>query len=535
MLKELRLTNIVLVESAAVPFTEGFNVLSGESGAGKSAILNALNLIAGERSDASLVRHGTDKGVVEAVFDIHSNPLLEHLLYETGIDHEAGCELFIRREITAAGKSRAFVNNQLAQLTLLRQIGAHLIEVVGQHANQKLLSLEYHRQVVDLFGDLKGDVMAFAEAWTEETQIREALDHLVHTEAQRLRDSEICRMEIEELEDAALKNGEEEDIFAEYALLSSADDLVQKTGDILRVLSGEKIAVLAHLTRQKATFDQLVKIAPTLTETAISYENARLELEEVAHTLRLYESRIENNPEKAERINTRLQLISRLKKKYGSTVEEVLLYLEAAKKRLISLENAEADIELLQEKLEVASVKTNTLGNKLSSLRRASAKKLEKAVVAHLRSLNMPKVEFHVEFTPQKRGRTGDDKMEFYLTPNFGEHCLPLKECASGGELSRMLLTIQTLLAGKEKIPTLVFDEVDANIGGETAAVIGEKLREIATQHQVLCITHFAQVAKQAEHHLKIHKKEIDGRTVTFVDILDHSGQQQELLRMKAE
>lgn len=298
MLKELRLSNIILVESAAIPFSQCFNVLSGESGSGKSAIMNALNLIAGDRSDASSVRHGEDKGIVEAVFDIANLPQLMHVLDEAGIDHENGAELFIRREITSAGKSRAFINNQLAQLAVLRQVTSYLFEVVGQHANQKLLSLDYHRQTLDLFGDLEKELAAFSASWQEETKTRDALEQLVRSESQRMRDIEIARVEIEELEEANIKEGEEEEVFAEYTQLSNSDELAQKVGEILNVLSGEKIAALAHISRQKAAFEHLVKLVPSLADVAASYENARLELHECAHTLRNFEGSIEHNPER---------------------------------------------------------------------------------------------------------------------------------------------------------------------------------------------------------------------------------------------
>lgn len=532
MLKELRLTNIVLVESTIIPFSQCFNVLSGESGSGKSAIMNALNLIAGERCDSSCVRHGEEKGIVEAVFDVCGHPQVLSMLDSAGIDHEKGAELYIRREITTAGKSRAFINNQLAQLALLRQVSSCLFEVVGQHANQKLLSLDYHRQVLDLFGELEADGEAFYINWKEETETRETIEQLVRSEAQRLRDIEIARVEIEELEQASLKEGEEEEVFAEYTQLSNADELAQKVGDILNVLSGEKIGALSHINRQKSSFEHLVRLAPKLAEVAASYENARLELHEVAHTLRTFESSIEHNPERAASLDVRLELINRIKRKYGPTIEDVNTYYKQTLEKLQKLENAHDDIELLQEKLLVLEEKTQQLSLKLTEKRKAAAKKLQSAVVSHLRSLNMPKVEFFVEITQQKRNRHGDDKIEFYLTPNVGEHRVPLRDCASGGELSRIMLAIQAMLAGKEKIPTLVFDEIDANIGGETASVVGEKLKEIAVSHQVLCITHFPQVAKLAEHHLRIIKREINGRTLTLVDALDHDSHQKELVRM---
>lgn len=532
MLKELHLTNIVLVESTCIPFSRGFNVLSGESGSGKSAIMNALNLISGERCDTSCVRHGEEKGIVEAVFDISTIPQLDIILEEAGIDHEKDCELIIRREITASGKSRAFINNQLAQLTLLKKVTSYLFDIVGQHANQKLLSLDYHRQTLDLFGDLEEDLNAFSKSWKEEGETREELEQLILSEAQRIRDMEICRVELEELQDANIKDGEEEEVFNEYTHLSNAEELAQKVGDILNVLSGEKIAVIAQISRQKSNFENLVKLAPALSDIAASYENARLELQEVAHSLRHFESSIEHNPERVALLNSRLELINKLKRKYGPAYEDIKNYQKEAQAKLEKLENADADIEHLQCKLSTLTTKTQALSSILSSKRKTIAIKFEAAVIHHLRGLNMPKVEFFVEITPQKRSRYGDNKIEFYLTPNVGEHRVPLRECASGGELSRIMLAIQALLAGKEKVPTLVFDEIDANIGGETAAVVGDKLKEIAVKHQVLCITHFPQVAKLAEHHLRIMKKEIKGRTITLVDLLDQSLHLQELARM---
>jgi DNA repair protein RecN (Recombination protein N) len=532
MLKELRLTNIILVESTTIPFSHCFNVLSGESGSGKSAIMNALNLIAGERCDASSVRHGEAKGVVEAVFDLSKLPEILSVLEEAGIDHEEGAELFIRREITAAGKSRAFINNQLAQLALLKQVTSFLFEIVGQHANQKLLSLDYHRQVLDLFGNHESDVKAFFLSWQEESKTRERLEELVRSEFQRRREIEIARAELEELDVADLKEGEEEEVFSEYTQLSNADELAQKVGEIINVLSGEKIAALTHISRQKSAFEQLVKLAPNLADAAASYENARLELHEVAHTLRIFEGSIEHNPERAALLDSRLELINRIKRKYGPLLEDVQTYYTRTKEKLQTLENADADIESLQTKLNVFVEKTEALSAKLSGKRKEAAAKLRVSVLQHLRSLNMSKVEFFVEITPQKRSRHGDDKIEFFLTPNVGEHRVPLRECASGGELSRIMLAIQALLAGKDKTPTLVFDEIDANIGGETAVAVGEKLKEIAAQHQVLCITHFPQVAKLAEHHLRIVKKEIEGRTVTLVDLLNHTSHLEELTRM---
>lgn len=532
MIKELRLTNIVLVEHACVEFTNGFNVISGESGAGKSAIMNALNLIAGERSDTSYIRRGAEKGVVEACFEIDKIDTLLPILNDAGIDHEPGSDLLIRRELAATGKSRAFINNQQAQLSLLKQVADILFDVVGQHANQKLLSLDYHRRSLDLYGDLSDDIKSFSACWEEENKARQQLEALINSEAQRMRDIERCRAEIEELEEAAIKDGEEEEVFAEYTQLSHADELIEKSSDLNRVLTGEKHPILAQLARSKATFEQLVQLAPTLKDALTSYNNALVELEEASHTLRTYEARIETNPARAAQLSDRLETITKIKRKYGNTVEEIHGYLNMTRTKLGQLETADDQIEILQHKLNDLTIESNRLAAIVSDKRKQASKNFAKTLVKELRALNMPKVEIDVEITSQKRTKNGDDKIELYITPNVGEHRVSLRECASGGELSRMMLALQAVLAGKEQIPTIIFDEIDANIGGETATIVGEKLREIGQNHQVLCITHFPQVAKLAEHHIRIFKQEIDGRTVTQVESLDESSHKQELARM---
>ncbi|MBA3958543.1 MAG: DNA repair protein RecN [Parachlamydiaceae bacterium] len=532
MLKSLRIQNLVLVETAELPFSSGLNILSGETGSGKSAIMNALGLITGERTDSGMIRHGEDKGSVEAVFDIDSIPRIQAFLDESGIEHEQDCELIIRREILSSGRSRAFINHQNVQLSILKQLSEWLFDIVGQHANQKLLDSDHYRDTIDLFGDVTSEVAQFSKSWTEENQKRHTLEELVRNESQRVRDLERFQNELTELEEAQLKTGEEESLFAEYTLLSSAEELMSKTNDIYQGLSGEKFAALPLLNRLKNTFDQLVRIAPNLADSAKAFESALIELQEVSHTLSHYHSRIEMNPARAEEVNERLTLIDRLKRKYGSTIEDVLSYYQTTKEKVNALENADTEIEKLQADIQILSERNQVLAQALTKKRKQAAAQFEKAIVKELRALNMPKVEFHCELTTQKRSRNGDDHIEFLLQPNVGEQRVAVRNCASGGELSRLMLALQVILAGKKQIPTLVFDEVDANIGGETATIVGEKLKEIGKQHQVLCITHFAQVAKQADLHFQISKNEQEGRTFTSVKVLDAKTRKKELVRM---
>lgn len=535
MLKSLRIQNLILIESAEIPFESGLNVLSGETGSGKSAILNALSLIKGDRADSSMIRHGQDKGSVEAALDISPIHNLSKLLEEGGISHELGEELIVRREISAAGKSRVFINNQMVQLSFLKQVGHFLFEMVGQHANQKLLNLEQHREILDLFGNLQEDVAAFSASWTKENQLRQQLETLVQSEAQRLRELETLQREVEEITSAKLKEEEEQELFSEYTLLNHSESLLNKSEEIHRTLSGDKLSVLPLLSRHQHTFEELMRVDPSLKETAEIYNSVCIELQEVAYTLRNYSSRIEHNPARSEEISERLQEIDRLKRRYGSSISDIQAYKSQIEKRLKELHGADEQIETLKQQLEKIERESHALANGLSQKRKQAAIALEKAIVTELRSLNMPKVEFACAITPQKRSHSGDDLIEFFLAPNVGEKQVSVRECASGGELSRVMLALQTLLAGKAAIPLLIFDEIDANIGGETACVIGEKLKKIGAKHQVLCITHFPQVAKHAQHHLQISKQEQHGRTFTTVRVLNQTARQEELSRMEGK
>ncbi len=532
MLKYLRIQNVILIEQVDILFSTGLNILTGETGSGKSAILHGFSLAIGERTDISLIRKGCDKAIVEAIFDIDQQPsLLTHLI-EAGIDHELGQELIVRREISLSGKSRIFINHQVAQLSLLRQVGSYLVQVVGQHANQSLFSLDHHRKILDLYGDLEEEVQVYHTSFNRENRLKQELNTLIHQEAQRLREIAICQRELEELEEASLREGEDDELFAEYTTLTHANELSEKVKEVQQALSGERQAVLTILNRQKAILDSIVSFDRALLETAQAFQNALLELQEIAHTLRQYHNRIQNNPERLLFINDRLSLINRLKRQYGATITDIQDYQSQTKTRLVHLENADIQIEELRLQLKNAEETTQRLASELTAHRQRVAIQLEQALTQQIQSLNMSKAEFIIIITPQKRTTSGDDKVEFFLKPNKGEHQIALKEGVSGGEISRILLALQTLLAGREKTSTLLFDEVDANIGGETATIIGDKLREIGQQHQVICITHFPQVAAQAHHHLQVLKEEKEERTFTSVRNLDQISRQQELQRM---
>lgn len=532
MILKLSIKNIILVEEASITLKSGFNVLSGETGAGKSAVLAALNLLSGSRADVELIRKGAEKGVVEGLFDISLNPDVLKLLDCAGIEHTFSEELIIRREITATGRGRIYINNQSAQLALLRDIGSKLIESVGQHASQRLLAIDEHCKILDSFAENGVLLTQFKKLWEEESHLATQLEELRTNEAKRLREIEICRLELNELEEAAIKEGEEDELFNDYSLLSNAEERHKKVYTLSSLLTGDR-GMVGILTHHQRAFEELTTLDPLLSDTVNGFKTALVELKEVSYTLQHYLAGIECSPERLDRLNERLTLINKIKRKYGPTIFDVYTYIKTTTEKLLSLENADRTIEEIEKTLLLVQEKCHKAANTLTAARIKAAKQLEKALLKHLRELNMADALFHVECIPQKRTLRGDDRIEFFLAPNLGERQLPIKECASGGELSRVMLAIQTLLAGKEKKPTLIFDEIDANIGGETASIVGEKLREIGVKHQVICITHFPQVAALAQHHIQISKKTRQGRTFTVVQELEGEAIEMELNRMR--
>ncbi len=533
MLKQLRIQNIILIEDSTIDFSHGLNVISGETGSGKSAIMEALSLLAGDRKDSSIIRKGHDRGIVECLIEIEPDNKIHLLLEKAGIVLEGEQDLLIRREISSTGKGRVYINHQMAQLSLLKDIGSLLLMLVGQHANQHLFSLDSHREILDIYAELETDVLQFAQNYALEMSLRRELEQMMSDQSKRIREIEVCRIELEELQDANIKEDEEETLFAEYQLLAHADELTQSVNEIIHTLSHEKQGILPQSYRLRQAWDRFLKIDSSMSETGSAFQNALLELQEVAYTLSRYANQIEANPERMAKVEQRLSLIHKLKRKYGASYTEIDNYIKESQARLNTLENVDDTLADLQASIQTESEKNNILATNLTAKRQKAAAVLQNNMSSQLHALNMPKAHFSIAVSSQNRTRNGDDKIEFYLAANSGERLMPLRDCASGGELSRILLALQALLAGKEHVSTIVFDEIDANIGGTTANVIGEKLKEIGQRHQVLCITHFPQVAKYADHHLCTLKKEVDGRTITFVSTLDAKDKIRELARMQ--
>jgi DNA repair protein RecN (Recombination protein N) len=535
MLKNLRIQNLILIEKVEIDFTEGFNVLSGETGSGKSALMEALSLVLGERADNSVIRNGSDRGVVEACFDIGKIEEIKSLLREAGIDSDGEDNLYLRRELSVSGKNRTLINHQQVHLNLLKQIGRYLVKFVGQHANRQLFEIEYHRNIVDQYGELEELLAQVSSNWHLEMELRNRIEDLTKENCRKVEEIGRLKHAFEEISQATLKEGEEESLFNEYSRLNHSEELLNQGTKICAILSDQERSILSVLGQQKQVFEKLKRLDPSLEEICKNFQQGIVELQEVSFSLHNYLGRLDSSPKRIDEINERLSLISKLKKKYGSSVKEIETYLAEIEKQLNHLESLDLQLEDLKNQLNEKQKESEELAAELTRKRSLISKKLSKELIEQLRDLNMPKVEFEIRMTPQKRSSFGNDLIEFFMAPNVGERLIAVKECASGGELSRLMLALNVLLADKENISTLVFDEIDANIGGATASIVGDKLKSIGRDRQVLCVTHFPQVAAKAHHHLQISKMEVENRTLTIIRTLAKEERAEELARMRGE
>lgn len=532
MLKTLHLKNLILIESCEIEFQAGLTVFSGETGAGKTAVIEAIDLALGARADSSALRKGAEKASVEASFDIEGLEAVQELLKASGIDFDPQEPLIVRREIVKEGKNRAFINCQMAPLPLIQKVGALLIDLISQHSHQALRTGEYQRDLIDQFGDLSEDLRQFYEAWEEEKALREKLQILLEKEERREREMELCQVALQELGQVSLEEGEEERFFEEYNRLAHAQELSEKVQGIQQGLTESPQSLISSLNRYRNSLNALIAIDASLKELLELLNEGSIALTEAGRLMDRYLGKKEQNPQRFAFLEERLTLLNRLKRKYGSSLEEVRTYKKKCQEKLRQLENLDQEIEAAREAASRCEIKTRESARALSDKRKKAASQLEKALTESIQSLNMAGAELHIEIKPQARSSTGEDQVNFWLIANQGEHPVSVKESSSGGELSRLMLAIKTTLSEKNQTPTLIFDEIDANVGGETASILGDKLRSLGQCRQVICITHFPQVANQADHHFRVQKHESEGRTLTHIAPLDKREKEKELLRM---
>ena len=534
MLQSLHVHNFALLEDAHADFTPGFNVFTGETGAGKSILIDAFGMVLGGRASVDYVRSGTEGLWVQAVFDITNQEDIKNILREQGL--EAEDDLFLKRQISAAGKSRALVNGVQVPLAVLKQIGTALVDIHGQHENQALLKPEAARLVTDAFGGatLQAALTAYQKDYALYVKANKTLAQLQQDNEEQDLLMDRYAWEINEITKANLVVGEEEGLEAEARLLQNSERIIRSVNAAYEQLDDED-AVLARLARVRDELVYAARYDERLQSLAEVVDSAWINLDDCRSELADYLSRSDFNEERATEVQQRLDTIYRLHKKYGGSTEAVLAYLESTQAKLAQLQNIAAALEKAQHELTQATKRLQVTAAALTKERERSAAALSQSITTHIHDLAMPNGRLQIALAPLERfTTTGLDAVRFLFSGNLGEPLNDLEKVASGGELSRIALAMKTVLMHTTQVGTMVFDEIDTGVGGVTAQKMAEKIAAIATVGQVLCITHLPQIAAFADNHIYIEKKSAEGRTATVLTVLDYNQRLQELVRMTA-
>jgi len=535
MLQELRIKHFGIIDELDLSFSGGFNVLTGETGAGKSIILNAVQLLLGDRITEDVIRSSEEEATVEALFDVSGNKEVRGRLKEkTGRSGETGEEdlLLVRRMISRSGRGKVFVDGNLATLTMLSEIGEGLLSICGQHEHQSLQRVETHIDILDEFGDLLGLREKFQKEFEKLASLSEEVTRIREEKDRRARDRDLMVFQSREIEDSRVQPGEEEALKEDQVILAHSKKLMAFSGFCQESLYSDKGSVIERIQAMIAQGREAAAVDPSLSHLLKSLESALIQLEDVALAFRDYSRRIEFDPSRLEELGNRLEEIGRLKKKYGPTVRDVLLFKEKVDERLKSFVSEEEKLTRLEDLLGPLRKEVEGLAQDLSSERKRVAAELKRSVERELTSLGMKRTCFEVRIEGLPLSLKGIDRAEFLISPNVGEEVKPLARIASGGELSRIMLAMKRILAKVGGREVLVFDEVDSGIGGAIAEVVGRKLRDLAKRHQVICVTHLPQIACFADRHHSVKKEVRAGRTVTTVEWLQGEGVAEEIARM---
>lgn len=535
MLSLLHIENIAVIEQAEIRFDGGFNVLTGETGAGKSIVIDAIGAVLGERTSRDLIRTGARSARVEAVFE-QLPPLT--WFEENGIAPDENGELLLQREIHPDGKNVCRAGGRLLTVSQLRALGQQLLNIHGQHEGQLLLDEERHLDYLDSFGGLGGLLNDFQASFSAVAQLRREISALQMDEAERERRIDSLNYQIAELERAQLKAGEEEELLARRELLRNAEKLIDAVQSAYYALSGDEDSqgAVALIGDAEYAIGSVRRVSGELDALAGKMTELRLSADDLAEQVREVRDSFDFSPGELDEVESRLDVIFRLRKKYGNTVEEMLDYLEQSRKELEQIQDSGDALIRLEQKQEKAKTQALEKGKVLSERRREVAQTLQMRIQQELAQLDMPKVQFLVQFGPKEcqdgMDATGLDQVRFLMSANVGEAPKPIARIASGGELARIMLALKSVLAETDNIGTLIFDEVDTGVSGRAARRVAEKMSRIACGKQVLCVTHLPQIAAMADTHFSVEKGEHDGRTFTRVEKLTTEQRKQELARL---
>ncbi len=542
MLTAIRIKNLALVTDLTLELQPGYNAITGETGAGKSIIIGALNLVLGERADRTLIRAGSDACSVESVFDISKlHAPLAAFLEENGLEPCEDGQLTLKRTFSTGGTNRQFINGSATTLAVLAALGQWLVDIHGPHDHQSLLNAGRQLDILDAFGGLREHREAFAVLLRRRAALEAEKVALIVDEKTYAQQLDILRFQTSEISAARLQPDEEARVQEEHRRTSNAARLIELSQNALGLLSESDDSLLAQSGLLGRALQDLQRLDPAAANLVSSHEQSTAVLRELQQELSHYADRLDIDPARLKELETRLDLIHSLKRKYGSTLAEVIAFGEASHGKLRQLEQRDAELARLNAALKSLEAELWRAGHDLSSRRRKLIPQLARAVIKQLKDLGFAQSHFDVTITslaPDSPGpvaqisASGLDAVEFQFAPNAGETPRPLRAIASSGELARVMLALKTVLAEVDKIPVLVFDEVDANVGGETANAVGQKMRHLAKQRQILCITHLAPVAAHASAHYLVAKRLSDGRTISEISLVDRKGRVTELARM---
>lgn len=536
MLLELRVENYAVIDSLAVEFAAGLNLLTGETGAGKSILIDALALLLGDKASSDVIRHGAEKAVISGVFETDGRSLAR-ILEENGIDAEEG-QIIVRREIAAGGKARVFVNNQPATVALLKEIAPFLASIHAQ--NENILAFDAAARLALLDAYAANHLDDLAQKFEQWSALRRRMAELERDEQDRLRMVDLWSFQNKEIEAAHLQPGEDQKLEIEKKVLANAEKLQGGAMAAYDLLYDSESSAAAQLALARRHLEELTRFDPKFEEALASLQNAKLAIEDVSSTVRDYAEAIDASPERLAEVEDRLALFDRLKRKYGATVDAVIAYGEEVARKLHQVENREEILNALKKDLAAAAEIYLAAARAISKRRYSAARELQKLVEAEINQLAM-KSQFRIEVSgsdePETWTATGFDSTSYLIATNAGEPLKPVEQIASGGELSRVMLALKASVEASRKTKgplqrTLVFDEIDSGIGGRAAEAVGKKLKSLARTSQVLCITHLPQIASFADHHYLIEKREASGRTRTAVRLLDSAERTEEIARM---
>ncbi|MCC6487265.1 MAG: DNA repair protein RecN [Candidatus Hydrogenedentes bacterium] len=533
MLETLRIENYALIDTLEVEFRHGFNVLTGETGAGKSIIVGALNLVLGGRASGDVIRDGAERAKIDALFALPKLPrTLKSLLEELDVALEDGT-LLLSRTITADGRSRAYAGGALVPVSVLARIGDELVDLHGQHEHQSLLKPDRQLDLLDAFGSTEHDAADVEQLVSELRKAEQELADLEKDDRERARRVEFLRFEVSEIDNAALQSGEEEELRARRNLITNAERVFERTGSAYASLyESDGQAAIDSIDAALAALEELADVDQRFRALADQLSGIRATLDDFCGELRVFTDQVEFDPQELDALNQRISLIADLKRKFGDSIDAILAYREQAAEEVRRFEQRDQTLAELRARKDTLQSQAQHAASVLSTKRHAAAAKLAKRVSSALQDLGMKGAKFETQFETTDLTKTGVDRIEFLLAANPGERPKPLRHVASGGEISRVMLGIKTVFASADKIPTLIFDEIDAGVGGAVANNVAARLRELATSHQTICITHLPQIAAAAHWHLHVAKAVVKGRTSTSVQAVSDQVRVQELARL---